>query len=90
MLLHIGPITIHFHFQEIPNVFIFMIFRPSEHVHDLPNPLFLTLDHQCITNNEQPHIFLENVILGNLRTSKNENVGKDACRQILEVRVTIS
>ena len=40
ILLHIGLMTLHFHFPPIRKVIIFMIFGPSGHVHDFQNRVF--------------------------------------------------
>ena len=65
-----------------------MIFGPSGRVHGPQNQLFLTLDPPNHVNKHKKNTkyVLRNIICGQLGISKNGNVGKDACRTILEIR----
>ena len=66
-----------------------MIFRPSGNAHDLHNQLLLTLALQNYFKQYKKHTNTcsTNIIFGNLRISKAEDVEKDAYRRILEIRL---
>ena len=93
ILLRTGLLTFNFHFPKTQDdVFIFIIFWPSANVHASRNQLCRTL---ALQNNfkkntrEIPHRFKQQNG-GISESQKRETCGKDACREILEIRRMIS
>ena len=90
ILLHFGLVTFRFHLGTLRKVIIFMIFGPRGHVHDSQNQLFLTLVPANYFNElkKTPNSsFEKHLDFGILRSQKK---CKDACQEILEIRLTNS
>ena len=63
-----GLVVFNFPFPKIPNVFMFVIFGPSGHVHDLQKPLFLNLVPPNYSKQfkKNPTLFSKQIVFGNL------------------------
>ena len=78
---------------EKPETLHFLVFRTytSGRDHDSQNQLYFTLDHQStLKSMRKSHNMFEHIILGSLKIleiENFENVGKDADRTILKIRL---
>ena len=85
--MHWDLVFLSWHFPKIQNVFMCMIWGIRGNVHEPQKPFFLTSDTPKYSKESKENsVFSEYVIFefSKYETSKSE---KDACREILEIRL---